>query len=115
MTGERMVTFLDTHITGKYKNHLIIMDNAKAHKTEDVKNEAEKNGNKLLFSIPYQPKTNAIETWFSQLKQLLKLDRAIEFPHTREYTKSHRTYVFTTTEVLASLQVCLSESRTSAT
>ena len=39
---------------------------------------------KLLFSIPYQPKTNAIETWFSQLKQLLKLDRAIEFPHIRE-------------------------------
>ena len=79
MTGERMVDFLRTHITSKYSNHLIIMDNAKAHKTDDVKKEAEKHENKLLFSIPYQPKTNAIETWFSQLKQLLKLDRSIEF------------------------------------
>ena len=26
------------------------------------------NGNSLLFSVPYRPKTNAIESWFSQFK-----------------------------------------------
>ena len=33
MNGERMVQFIDDFIVGKYKKHLIIMDNGGAHKT----------------------------------------------------------------------------------
>jgi len=29
--------------------------------------------NKLLFSIPYRPKTNSIESWFNQFKYYFQL------------------------------------------
>lgn len=32
MTKERLVEFMKDHIFGKYKNHLIIHDNAGSHK-----------------------------------------------------------------------------------
>ena len=34
-------------------------------------------GNKYLFSIPYTPKTNVIEMFFSQIKHYLKLNKKI--------------------------------------
>jgi len=68
MTGERMVEFIENFINGKYTNHLIIMDNAGAHKNKLVKSAITKSKNYLHYSVPYRPKTNAIETWFSQFK-----------------------------------------------
>ena len=52
-TQERMVDFLETQIFPKYKDHLIILDNAKSHNNQMVKDAITKSGNKYLFSIPY--------------------------------------------------------------
>ena len=73
MNGKRMVAFIDEFIKGKYKNHLIIMDNGGAHKNIAVKEKILESKNKLLFSAPYRPKTNAIESFFSQFKYYFQL------------------------------------------
>src|SRR3989304_1662717 len=79
MTGDRFVNFYNIFIKDKYKNHLIIMDNAGAHKKSNVKNAISNSGNKYLFSVPYTPSTNAIETFFNQIKYYMKLDRTLSF------------------------------------
>ena len=76
-TKERMVEFLNTFIFPKYKDHLIVMDNARSHQNKYVKDAILKSGNKYLFSVPYTPKTNAIEMFFNQLKHYLKLNKKI--------------------------------------
>jgi len=48
------------------------MDNGGAHKKECVKETIQKTNNSLLYSVPYRPKTNAIESWFSQFKHYFK-------------------------------------------
>lgn len=73
LNTERFIEFIDTFIKGKYKNHLVILDNAKAHNNDEVKNKILETTNKYLFSIPYIPKTNAIEAYFNQLKHHLSL------------------------------------------
>lgn len=75
MTKERFVDFIDLFIKDKYKNHLIILDNAGSHQNDIVKNKIIQTDNKYLFSIPYQHYTNAIENFFSQLKHYLKLNK----------------------------------------
>jgi hypothetical protein len=72
-TQERMVEFLETQIFPKYKDHLIILDNAKSHNNQMVKDVIIKSGNKYLFSIPYTPMTNSpIENYFNQIKTYIK-------------------------------------------
>lgn len=68
MTGERMVKFINEFIKNKFKNNLIIMDNAGSHRNIIVKEAVCTSNNILHYSVPYKPKTNAIETWFSQFK-----------------------------------------------
>ena len=77
MTKERFVNFLEANIFSKYKNHLIILDNAGSHNNEHVKQAIINSGNKYLFTIPYTPKTNCIENWFSQIKYYLKLNKKV--------------------------------------
>jgi len=77
MTKERFVEFLQENIFNKYKNNLIILDNAGSHNNEYVKNAIIKSGNKYLFSVPYTPKTNAIEMFFNQIKHYLKLNKKV--------------------------------------
>jgi transposase len=77
MTKERLQEFLNTFITGKYKNNLVILDNAGSHNNELIKNTIINSGNKYLFSVPYTPKTNPIEGFFNQIKYYLKLNRKI--------------------------------------
>jgi transposase-like protein/transposase len=76
-TKERMVEFFEKYIFGKYKNHLIILDNARSHQNDLIKEAILKSGNQYLFSIPYTPKTNAIEQYFNQLKYYLKKYRNV--------------------------------------
>jgi transposase len=71
--------FIDENINGRYRNHLIIIDNAGAHRKQEVKDVIRNGGNELLYTIPYTPKTNAIENWFSQLKHYLKKDGVLSF------------------------------------
>ena len=75
MTKERFVNFIDTFIKDKYKNHLIILDNAGSHQNELVQNKITNTENKYLYSIPYQHYTNSIENFFSQLKHYLRLNK----------------------------------------
>ena len=50
MTKERFVEFLEAYIFNKYKNHLIILDNAGSHNNEYVKQAIINSGNKYLFT-----------------------------------------------------------------
>ena len=77
-TQERMVEFLETQIFPKYKDHFIILDNAKSHNNQMVKYAITKSGNKYLFSIPYTPMTNSpIENYFNQIKTYIKKKRNV--------------------------------------
>jgi len=74
INSDRMVEFIQTHISGKYKNKLIILDNASSHRNPKVKEIINKK-NHLLYTVPYQHFTNSIENYFSMLKsRLQKLD-----------------------------------------
>ena len=73
MTSNRMINFINKHIKGKYKNNLIIMDNRGAHKSKNIKESILESNNTLLYSVPYRPKTNAIESWFNQFKHYFRL------------------------------------------
>jgi hypothetical protein len=78
MTKERFVEFLEANIFNKYKNHLIILDNAGSHNNEYVKQAIINSGNKYLFSLSYTPKTNRIiEEFFNQIKHYLKLNKKV--------------------------------------
>ena len=77
MTKERLVQFLKKFIFTKYKNHLIVMDNAGSHKNKYVQDAITKSGNKYLYSVPYTPKTNAVENFFNQIKHFLKLNKKV--------------------------------------
>lgn len=68
MNAERMIIFIHKYINGKFHNNTIIMDNGGAHKNNLVKKAIKESYNSLLYSVPYRPKTNAIESFFSQLK-----------------------------------------------
>jgi len=74
INADRMVEFLETHITNKFRNKLIILDNASSHRNPKVK-ELITQHNNLLYAVPYQHFTNSIENYFSMLKSSLqKLD-----------------------------------------
>jgi hypothetical protein len=64
---DRLYEFLETHITNKYRNKLIILDNASSHRNERIKELVNKH-NKILYAVPYQHFTNSIENYFSMLK-----------------------------------------------
>ena len=74
INADRMVEFLEANITNKFKNKLIILDNASSHRNSKVKEVINKD-NHLLYAVPYQHFTNSIENYFSMLKsRLQKLD-----------------------------------------
>ena len=50
------------------------MDNSPSHKSLKIREEINKTTNTLQFSVPYRPKTNAVESWFNQFKHYFKLD-----------------------------------------
>jgi transposase len=72
--SDRLFNFLEKYVTTKFKNKLIILDNASSHRNIKIKELIEKYNN-ILYSVPYQHYTNAIEQFFSMLKShLQKLD-----------------------------------------
>ena len=75
-----ILEFYNDNISTKYKNHLIIMDNAVIHKSKLIREKIEEDHNHLLYTVPYHPETNAIEEFFSQLKHYIKK----ESPNTYE-------------------------------
>ena len=56
-----------------------MLDNAKSHNNELIKNAITKSGNECLFAIPYTPKTNnPIKAYFNQIKTYMKKNRNVE-------------------------------------
>jgi transposase len=56
---DRFIEFLEKYITNKFKNKLIILDNAGSHRNEQIQNIINKHNN-ILYTVPYQHFTNAI-------------------------------------------------------
>ena len=71
MTSERFMQFLRSLLAGK-RGLLILMDNAPVHRKRQIKTLIENSGNSLLYSLPYKPFLNPIESWFSQMKHHVK-------------------------------------------
>jgi len=80
---DRLVDFLETHITNKYKNKLIILDNASSHRNERIKELIGKN-NTILYAVPYQHFTNSIENYFSMLKSRLQKEEGLTYEKLKE-------------------------------
>ena len=80
---DRLVEFLETHITNKYKNKLIILDNASSHRNERIKELVGKN-NTILYAVPYQHFTNSIENYFSMLKSRLQKEEGLTYEKLKE-------------------------------
>jgi len=104
LTKEHIIDFYNQYIKDKYKNHLIIMDNARIHKAKIIREVIEQSKNELLYSVTYHPETNAIEEFFNQLKHYIKkqspqtyqeihktisniIDRNIQPKHLENYLK----------------------------
>ena len=95
-----ILAFYDEFIKDKYKNHLVIMDNAVIHKSKIIRETIENSKNELLYSVPYHPETNSIEEFFSQLKHYIKkespntyeeIDKTIKEILANKITKEHLT------------------------
>ena len=95
-----VIEFYDKFIKDKFSDYLIIMDNAVIHRAKIIRQHIEETNNKLLYSIPYHPETNAIEEYFSQLKHYIKkespntyedIDKAIKDILKNKINKEHLT------------------------
>jgi len=95
-----VIEFYDKFIKDKFSDYLIIMDNAVIHRAKIIRQHIEETNNKLLYSIPYHPETNAIEEYFSQLKHYIKkespntyedIDKAIKDILKNKIKKEHLT------------------------
>jgi transposase len=87
INADRMVEFLEKHITNEFKNKIIILDNASSHRNPKVK-EIINQHNHLIYAVPYQHFTNSIENYFSMLKsRLQKLDGLTHAELKRNITK----------------------------
>ena len=73
-----MVNFIKKFINGKYRDKLIILDNASSHINQLVKDVIKKD-NKLLYTIPYQHYTNSIEGYFNVLKSRLQKKKGLTY------------------------------------
>jgi len=97
---QNILDFYNDYIKDKYKNYLIIMDNAVIHRSKQIREVIESTNNNLLYSVPYHPETNAIEEFFSQLKHYIKkespntyedIDKVIKDIITTKIKKEHLT------------------------
>ena len=67
--------FFLKRIVKNNQRKLIIVDNAKIHKTEKIKELIRLSNNEILYTVPYSPRLNAIEHFFSQFKHYIKLKK----------------------------------------
>jgi len=81
--SDRLYEFLEKHITTKYKNKLIILDNASSHRNAKIKELVNKH-NTLLYCVPYQHFTNSIENYFSMMKSRLQKLEGLKYENLKE-------------------------------
>ncbi len=71
--AERFNTWLECQLCPQIgENHLVILDNARIHKTQRTQELIEATGAKLLFLPPYSQEDNPIEHDFANIKRLRK-------------------------------------------
>lgn len=87
INAEKYLDFINEFILSKYKNKLLLFDNARAHTATNVLDEIKNSKNDYLLNIPYTPQLNPIESYFSQLKHYLKLDASIDFNDIKKSVK----------------------------
>ena len=73
----------------KYKNKLIILDNASSHRNDTIRTLIGEHGgrDKVLCAVPYQHFTNAIENFFSVFKSRLQKKVGISYSELKENIK----------------------------
>jgi transposase len=76
---DEFVDFIDKYIKNKYKNYYILLDNASFHKSKIIKEKIIEIKNNIIYSIPYNPDTNPIENFFSQLKNYVRNENPKNF------------------------------------
>lgn len=77
MTGEVFLFFLKNFLCPKLKpRNYVVMDNARVHKVEGVKELIESTGAKIIYLPPYSPELNAIELSWNKIKRCLKKQKA---------------------------------------
>ena len=76
--SQRLIEFLHKHVISRYKGKLIILDNASSHRNPNVKKAILQNNN-LLYAVPYQHFTNAIEQLFSVLKNKMSKEKSLTY------------------------------------
>ena len=70
LTGAVFLQFLDEFLVpGLKPGQIVILDNAKAHKVEGVRERIEGAGARVLYLPPYSPDLNPIEMAWSKVKQ----------------------------------------------
>lgn len=79
VNSERLTEFIKNKVNGKYDDCVIVMDNAGFHKTTEVKDAVNEGKNKIQNTVPYYPRSNPIEQFFSQLKHYIKKDSPISY------------------------------------
>ena len=79
VNSERLTEFIKNKVNGKYDDCVIVMDNAGFHKTAEVKDAVNEGKNKIQNTVPYYPRSNPIEQFFSQLKHYIKKDSPISY------------------------------------
>ena len=79
VNAERLVEFINEFIKGKYEDNLVIMDNAMFHKSPEVKKAVAESKNTIQYTVPYYPRSNPIEQYFSQMKHYLKKESPVSF------------------------------------
>ena len=84
--SNRLIDFLNKFITTKYKDKIIILDNASSHRNQKVKDNIQEN-NELLYSVPYQHYTNAIEQYFSVFKSKLRKKKGLGYEELKKNVK----------------------------
>ena len=83
MNSERLIELLKNDILKNKKGYLLLMDNARAHKSDAVKQYIKESENHILYLVPYQHYLNPVEEYFNQLKHYIKVDK----PMTKEALK----------------------------
>lgn len=81
--ADRLEAFLQQLLETK-KGYLVLLDNAPVHKKGSIEELVRKTGNTLLYTVPYQPKTNAVEQVFSELKHHLSDGVTRKFPELKK-------------------------------
>ena len=92
VNSERLTAFIAEYITPEFQDNIVIMDNAGFHKTQDVKQEIQKN-NEFIYTIPYYPRSNPIENFFSQLKHYIKKSSPISHADMKKAIEKSLTYI----------------------